>query len=105
MSYDAGGLDAPARSPTGYDPRVAYDAYRSLYSGKIAMGIEVANEAWGQHVISLDKVRQLAAYIKPRGGNGMMLWVSALVTLGRTSSETCGAWGEHGCMYGPAWLH
>ena len=52
MSYDAGSLDAPAGNPTGYDPRVAYDAYRSLFSGKIAMGLEIAPEvSWqGLHM-------------------------------------------------------
>lgn len=55
----------------------AYDAYRSLFSGQIAMGVEVANEAWGGNVISLDEVRKTANYIKARGGNGMMLWVRA----------------------------
>lgn len=71
MSYDAGEV-----STTGYDPQVAYDAYRSLFTGDIAMGVEVANEAWGGHVVSLEKVQRWSQYFKANGGNGMMLWVS-----------------------------
>lgn len=60
---------------------MAYDAYRDLYnvlnpSGKIVMGLELANEAWGGNVLSIPKLQALAEHIKPRGGNGMMLWVS-----------------------------
>lgn len=55
---------------------MAYDAHRSLFSGSILMGLEVAPEAWGGHVVSIPEVQALAEYVKPRGGNGMMLWVS-----------------------------
>lgn len=65
MSYDAS--DA-------YDPKEALDAYRALFSGDVVLGVEVANEAWGGHVISLPEVNSLAAYVKSTGAAGMMLW-------------------------------
>lgn len=66
MSYDAG--------PT-YSVNQAYDAYRHYFpSGDILMGVEVANEAWGGHVISLPEVDNIANYVTSHGGQGMMLW-------------------------------
>ncbi|KAL4439236.1 hypothetical protein ABPG77_004138 [Micractinium sp. CCAP 211/92] len=67
MSYDAG--------PT-FRPTQAFNAYRSLYSGRILLGVEVPPEAWGGHVTSEAEVRGLAQYVKlrPRGGAGMFLW-------------------------------
>lgn len=65
MSYDAG--------PT-YDPKQAFDAYRSLYSGQLVLGVEVPPEAWGGHVTSIDEVNSLTNYVMSNGGAGMMLW-------------------------------
>jgi chitinase len=66
MSYDAG---------TTYSPTQAYDAYRHYFpSGDILMGVEVANEAWGGHVISLPEVDSIASYVTSHGGQGLMLW-------------------------------
>ena len=59
---------------TDLDPRQALDAYRYYYKGDIVIGVEVANEAWGGHVISLPEVDSIATHIKATGGNGMMLW-------------------------------
>ena len=52
MSYDAS---------NAYNVTEAYNAYRSLFSGKILMGIEVPPEAWGGHVTSVAEVSTLAA--------------------------------------------
>lgn len=65
MSYDAG--------PT-YSPKQALDAYRSLYSGRILLGVQVPPEAWGGHVITLAEAQDTTAYVKAAGGDGMMLW-------------------------------
>lgn len=65
MSYDAS---------NAYSPQQAYDAYRAIYKGKIMMGIEVAPEAWGGHVITTPEAVALAAYVKANGGSGIMLW-------------------------------
>lgn len=65
MSYDAG--------PT-YDPLTALDAYASIYSGPILVGVEVANEAWGGHVISLAEVNTIANGVIQRNAAGMMIW-------------------------------
>lgn len=66
MSYDAG--------PT-YDPKQALNAYRHYFpKGEIVLGVEVANEAWGGHVVTLPEVETMANYVKSAGGSGMMLW-------------------------------
>ncbi|PTA68543.1 cellulose binding domain-containing protein [Deinococcus arcticus] len=90
MSYDGG---------TYYDPREGYESYRAIYSGPIAMGLEVAPEGSGGAVLKLNaepgtvydaemntgtnneatryyNVETLATYMKNRGrpGDGMMLW-------------------------------
>ncbi|KAL4428423.1 hypothetical protein ABPG75_002512 [Micractinium tetrahymenae] len=67
MSYDAG---------PDFRPTQAFNAYRSLYSGRILLGVEVPPEAWGGHETSAAEVRGLAQYVKqrPQGGAGMFLW-------------------------------
>lgn len=65
MSYDAG--------PT-YDPLTALDAYSSIYSGPVLVGVEVANEGWGGHVISLAEVNEIATGVIQRNAGGMMIW-------------------------------
>jgi chitinase len=66
MSYDAG---------ITYDPKQAFSAYSSLYdASKLTMGLEVAPEAWGGHVISLPEVVDLSAFVENQGGQGMMMW-------------------------------
>jgi chitinase len=65
MSYDA--------SPV-FDSRQAFDAYKTYFKGDIAMGVEVANEAWGGHVITLPEVDALADHVLANGGAGLMLW-------------------------------
>lgn len=67
MSYDAG--------PT-YSPLTALNAYASIFSGPILVGVEVANEAWGGHVISLAEVNEIANGVIQKGipGSGMMIW-------------------------------
>ncbi len=65
MSYDAS--DA-------YDPVQALAAYQYYFSGRVAMGIEVPNEAWGGHVETLMQVDTLAAAVKSSHGAGLMLW-------------------------------
>ena len=65
MSYDAS---------NAYDPKEALDAYQSYFAGPVALGVEVANEAWGGHVTSLAEVESLANYVVAQGGAGLMLW-------------------------------
>lgn len=67
MSYDAG---------PSFRPTQAFNAYRSLYSGRILLGVQVPPEAWGGHEMSAAEVRGLAQYVKqrPQGGSGMFLW-------------------------------
>ncbi|WP_328774761.1 cellulose binding domain-containing protein [Deinococcus aquaedulcis] len=90
MSYDGG---------TYYDPREGYESYRAIYSGPIAMGLEVAPEGSGGAILKLNaepgtvydaemntgtnneatryyNVETLATYMKNKGrpGDGMMLW-------------------------------
>lgn len=65
MAYDAG---------TSYNPKEAFDAYSQLYSGPIYLGMQVAPESWGGHVLSMPEVTDLSMYSKSHGGAGMMLW-------------------------------
>jgi chitinase len=66
MSYDAG---------TTYDPKQAFFAYASLYDKKrLTLGVQVAPEAWGGHVISLPEVNDLSTFVKAQSGAGMMMW-------------------------------
>ncbi|WP_218110018.1 glycoside hydrolase family 18 protein [Oligoflexus tunisiensis] len=74
MTYDAGGKSAPAGAPTGYDPKMAFDAYRELYKGPLMMGVEVPPEAWGGHVSTPAEAQDRANYVLSKGGSGMMIW-------------------------------
>jgi chitinase len=65
MSYDAG---------TSYDPKVALNAYRHYFKGRIAMGVEAAPEAWGGHVYTAAEVEGLADAVNTAGTSGLMLW-------------------------------
>ena len=67
MSYDAS---------NAYSPIEAFEAYSHYFKGDIAMGVEVANEAWGGHVITMTEVDEMANAIlsSSRPTNGMMLW-------------------------------
>jgi len=74
MSYDAGGPAAPAGNATGYDPKLAFDAYRAIYQGPLMLGVEVPPEAWGGHVSTPQEAQDRAQYVIDHGGNGMMIW-------------------------------
>jgi chitinase len=74
MSYDAGGPTSPAGSATGYDAKMAFDAYRELYKGPLMLGVEVPPEAWGGHVSTPEEAQDRARYVLSKGGQGMMIW-------------------------------
>ncbi|WP_257456587.1 glycosyl hydrolase family 18 protein [Archangium lipolyticum] len=90
MSYDGGDY---------YDPREGYESYRAIYSGPIAMGLEIAPEGAGGATLKLNaepgtvydaemltgqnnmatkyyNVETLATYLKNKGKptDGMMVW-------------------------------
>jgi chitinase len=65
MAYDAG---------LSFNPKEAYAAYTSYFSGPIQLGMQVAREAWGDHVISNREVVDLSTFVRDNGGSGMMLW-------------------------------
>jgi chitinase len=67
MTYDAS--DA-------FDPLQAYDAHKTLYKGPLLIGAEVPPEAWGGHVINLDKVKQYVNHVKKDTSNigGLFVW-------------------------------
>ncbi|SET20076.1 Ig-like domain-containing protein [Stigmatella erecta] len=90
MSYDGGEY---------YDPREGYESYRAIYSGPIAMGLEIAPEGAGGATLRLNadpgtvydaemltgqnnmatkyyNVETLATYMKNKGKatDGMMVW-------------------------------
>jgi chitinase len=67
MTYDAS--DA-------FDPLTAYNAYRSYYSGPLLIGAEVPPEAWGGHIINLDKVKKYCDHVKSDTSaiGGIFVW-------------------------------
>lgn len=90
MSYDGGDY---------YDPREGYESYRAIYSGPIAMGLEIAPEGAGGATLRLNadsgtvydaemltgqnniatkyyNVETLTTYVKNKGlsTDGMMVW-------------------------------
>lgn len=65
MSYDAG---------KAYKPQEALAAYLNYFQGKVFMGVEVPPEAWGGHVYTLPKVRNLAQAVIDQKAAGLMLW-------------------------------
>jgi len=65
MSYDAG---------TDLDPKRAYWAYKSLFSGKVTIGIEIPPEAWGDHRYTMSQVYDLCDFANDNDGAGLMLW-------------------------------
>jgi chitinase len=67
MTYDAG---------NSFDPTEAFKAYRSYYKGPMLIGAEIPPEAWGGHVITLDKVKAYANFVKtdPNTSNGLFVW-------------------------------
>lgn len=67
MSYDAG---------NSYSPIEALASYSHYFKGDIAMGVGVAHEAWGGHVITNEEVDALADAVlgSDRPTNEMTLW-------------------------------
>ncbi|KAL6778536.1 hypothetical protein ACKKBF_B40175 [Auxenochlorella protothecoides x Auxenochlorella symbiontica] len=65
MSYDAG---------PNFPYRDAYQAYRSFYPGRILLGMEVAPEAFGGNVLTIDTVYDLGNTVKELGGAGLFLF-------------------------------
>lgn len=65
MAYDAGPL---------YNPKLAYEAYSTYYSGPMQLGMQVPRDAWGNHSITNAEVIDLSVFVKDVGGSGMMLW-------------------------------
>jgi len=65
MSYDAG---------NELDPKRTLLAYKSLFSGKVTIGIEIPPEAWGGHKYTMNQVYDLCDFAADNGGAGLMLW-------------------------------
>ena len=98
MSYGAG---------PSYSPLEAFDAYRSLFGGKLMMGMIApgasragarADEAWANEVTP--DARYLASTLQTRGAGGLVLW--SLLSQGtpsvqQLSSAVCDAVGKDGC--------
>ena len=57
----------------GYNPTEAYDAYRSIFKGKINLGIEPPPEAWGGNMITADEVQKMADHVTA-GADGLFFW-------------------------------
>ena len=93
MAYDAG---------NAYDPKQALDAFMSYFPGDVALGVEVANEAWGGHVTSISEVDALAAHVVDKKASGMMIWslqkpADAGPTAEQIAQEMCNKLGMASC--------
>lgn len=64
MAYDAG--------PT-FDPLECYDSYKSIFSKKIYMGIEIGDQAWGGVVTTMEDVKSLYDHVKVLN-DGLFVW-------------------------------
>jgi chitinase len=76
MAYDAG---------VAFDPKLAYQAYSTYYSGPIQLGMQIPPESWGGHALTMAEATVLSMYVKDNGGSGMMLW--ALMKSGSPSAQ------------------
>jgi chitinase len=65
MSYDA--------SPV-YSPIDAFDAYQSIFKGKIHIGLEVPPEAWGGNVLTVENSQKYADHVVNKNGEGIFIW-------------------------------
>jgi len=65
MGYDAG---------RNYHPLAAFAAYRELFTGPIAMGVEAPPEYSGDHVYTLADIDALTATVRKDGNAGMMIY-------------------------------
>jgi len=98
MSYDAS---------NALDPKEAFNAYRSLFSGQLNAGVEVPPEAWGGHIYTVGKVQDLASYVNSDKNGGMMLWSLHKANNGAVSNDNpdallmaqtvCNSLGLSGC--------
>lgn len=80
MAYDAGDT---------YDAKVAFDAYKAVYSGQIVVGVELPPDAVGGHSATIEEVRALAEHVKANGGGGLFIWSIQKETTGFTAEEFC----------------
>ncbi|MGL5935633.1 MAG: glycosyl hydrolase family 18 protein [Cetobacterium sp.] len=68
MSYDAG---------LSFSPIESFKAHQSWYNGPLLLGFEVPPEAWGGHVITLDKVKEQMEFVKTQNSiikHGAFVW-------------------------------
>jgi len=66
LSYNAG---------TTYSVTTAYAAYKSLFSGKVTIGVEVPLEQSGDHFLTLAELKQDTAFVLNQTGDaGISLW-------------------------------
>lgn len=64
MAYDAG---------PEFDPTEAFDAYADIYKGKIYLGLEVGQQAWGGALLTSEQVLKWSRYAFEHGG-GIFGW-------------------------------
>lgn len=90
MAYDAGN-----KSTTGYDFRTAYEAYRSLYKGRLVIGVESCPEAWGGNCSDAADAKARAAL-----SSGVMLWSWQKPGGIALAQAACQQLGMQGCSQG-----
>lgn len=76
MAYDAG---------PDYQPKLAYQAYSTYFSGPMQLGMQIPPESWGGHALTMAEAADLSYFVRGSNGSGMMLW--ALTKQGIPSAQ------------------
>lgn len=110
MTYDAGpwtlGTQPAAadqqRNPAPYYPERALAAYRQIFRGHIAGGVESPPEAWGGNFTTPAIAAQYTAWVVANNLSGMMLWSlqgSGQPTVSQAiAQQICTSLGLGGCQ-------
>ena len=93
MSYDA--------SPV-YNPTEAFNAYQSIFRGRIHIGLEVPPEAWGGYVLTVEDALKFANHAKNNNGHGVFIWSFQKNAWGTPTANTfigpiCSLFGHSNC--------
>jgi hypothetical protein len=65
MAYDAG---------NDFSPKAAWDAYRKIYAGQMFLGLELGDQAWGGHVISVEEFQGDLTWLSTDAKAGVFVW-------------------------------
>lgn len=114
MSYDAGpyvfrDTTKDASESQEYNPVESYNAYKSIFNGKVNIGLESPPEAWGGDLVSSEAVNNVANAVLANQGDGLFFWSIQKTSNGPLSTsamaeQMCTALGNGNCKGGPGEL-